>query len=142
MVRQKINSRVKLLEHKHIIIRAEVLDPPRAEQSTSEQVKTLINDIGMKIMMGPFAARSEMVGNAGLTVATIIETSHVILHTWDEVSPALMQLDVYTCSHLEPKIVFNWLEQYKPTKIDYKYIDREFKLDFKRKKIAFHIEQG
>ena len=141
MVRQKINSRVKLLEHKHIIIRAEVLDPPRAEQPTSEQVKTLINDIGMKIMMGPFAARSEMVGNAGLTVATIIETSHVILHTWDEVSPALMQLDVYTCSHLEPKIVFNWLEQYKPTKIDYKYIDREFKLDFKRKKFKVFAKE-
>ena len=67
-----------------------MLDPPRAEEPTSEQVKTLINDIGMKIMMGPYAARSEMVGNAGLTVATIIETSHVVLHTWDEVSPALM----------------------------------------------------
>lgn len=142
MVRQKINRRVKLLEHKHIIIRAEVLDPPRAENPTSEQVKTLINDIGMKIMMGPFAQRSEMVGNAGLTVATIIETSHVILHTWDEVHPALMQLDVYTCSHLDPKIVFKWLEQFKPTKIDYKYIDREFKLDLKRKRIPFHIEQG
>ena len=44
-----------------------------------------------------------------------------------------MQFDVYTCSHLDPTIVFNWLEQYKPVKIDYKYIDREFKLDFKRK---------
>ena len=53
MVRQKINRRMKLLEHKHIIIRAEVLDPPRAEETTSEQVKILINDIGMKIMMGP-----------------------------------------------------------------------------------------
>ena len=36
-------------------------------------------------------------------------------------------------AHLDPLIVFNWLEQYKPVKIDYKYIDREFKLDFKRK---------
>lgn len=111
-----------------------MLDPPRAEEPTSEQVKTLINDIGMKIMMGPYAARSEMVGNAGLTVATIIETSHVVLHTWDEVSPALMQFDVYTCSHLDTNVVFKWLEQYKPVKIDYKYIDREFKLDLKRKK--------
>ena len=73
---------MKLLEHKHIIIRAEVLDPPRAEEPTSELVKTLINDIGMKIMMGPFAARSYVEGTQGLTVATIIETSHIVLHTW------------------------------------------------------------
>ena len=132
---------MKLLEHKHIIIRAEVLDPPRAEEPTSELVRNLINEIGMKIMMGPFAQRSEMVGNAGLTVATIIETSHVVLHTWDEVDPALMQLDVYTCSHLDPTIVFNWLEQFKPIKIDHKYIDREFKLDIKRKKFKLFAKE-
>jgi len=118
-----------------------VLDPPRAEKPTSELVRNLINDIGMKIMMGPFAQRSEMVGNAGLTVATIIETSHVVLHTWDEVDPALMQLDVYTCSHLDPTIVFNWLEQFKPIKIDHKYIDREFKLDIKRKKFKLFAKE-
>lgn len=132
---------MKLLEHKHIIIRAEVLDPPRAEEPTSELVRNLINEIGMKIMMGPFAQRSEMVGNAGLTVATIIETSHVVLHTWDEVNPALMQLDVYTCSHLDPKIVFDWLQQFQPIKIDHKYIDREFKLDIKRKKFKLFAKE-
>ena len=79
---------MKLLEHKHIIIRAEVLDPPRAEKPASEQVENLINNIGMKIMMGPYAKYCHMEGNRGLTVATIIETSHIVLHSWDEVSPA------------------------------------------------------
>ena len=141
MVRQKINSRVKLLEHKHIIIRAEVLDPPRVEKSASEQVENLINNIGMKIMMGPYAKYCYMEGNRGLTVATIIETSHIVLHSWDEVDPALIQLDVYTCSHLDTKLVFKWLEQYKPTKIDYKYIDREFKLDIKRQRKSFVFQK-
>ena len=141
MVRQTINSRVKLLEHKHIIIRAEVLDPPRVEKSASEQVENLISNIGMKIMMGPYAKYCHMEGNRGLTVATIIETSHIVLHSWDEVDPALMQLDVYTCSHLDPRLVFKWMEQYNPVKIEHKYIDREFKLDIKRQRKSFVFQK-
>ena len=132
---------MKLLEHKHIIIRAEVLDPPRAEKPASEQVENLINNIGMKIMMGPYAKYCHMKGNRGLTVATIIETSHIVLHSWDEVSPALMQLDVYTCSHLDPRLVFKWMEQYNPVKIEHKYIDREFKLDIKRQRKSFLFQK-
>jgi len=116
------------LVHKHIIIRAEVLNPPKVENDTCENVKSLINDIGMKILMGPFAKYCEMEGNRGLTVATIIETSHVVMHTWDESVPANIQLDVYTCGAFEPQTVFNWLQQFNPTKIDYKYLDREFGL--------------
>ena len=118
------------LVHKHIIIRAEVLSPPRDETLVSNQVQTLINDIGMKILLGPYAKYVDMPGNRGLTVATIIETSHVVMHTWDECDPALVQLDVYTCGAFDPDIVFKWFEQYNPTKIDHKYIDREFGLDF------------
>ena len=113
------------LVHKHIIIRAEVLNPPKAEYETCDNVKNLINQIGMKILIGPFAKYCEMEGNRGLTVATIIETSHVIMHSWDEKVPANVQLDVYTCGNFDPEIVFNWLQQFNPTKIDYKYLDRE-----------------
>ena len=113
------------LVHKHIIIRAEVLNPPKAEYETCDNVKNLIDQIGMKILIGPFAKYCEMEGNRGLTVATIIETSHVIMHSWDEKVPANVQLDVYTCGDFDPEIVFNWLQQFNPTKIDYKYLDRE-----------------
>ena len=116
------------LVHKHVIIRAEVLNPPTIENIVSEQVKDLIERIGMKILMGPYAKYVTLAGNRGLTVASIIETSHVVMHTWDECDPAVIQLDVYTCGSFDPNIVFTWLEQYQPTKIDYKYIDREFDL--------------
>ena len=116
------------LVHKHIIIRAEVLNPPKAEHETCENVKKLIDKLGMKILIGPFAKYCDMQGNRGLTVATIIETSHVIMHSWDESVPALVQLNVYTCGEFQPETVFNWLQQFNPTKIDYKYIDREFGL--------------
>lgn len=113
------------LVHKHVIIRAEVTNPPTDETLTSNDVKALIEAIGMKILMGPYAKYCNMKGNRGLTVATIIETSHVIIHTWDETDPAMVQLDVYTCGVFDPNIVFDWLQKYNPTKIDFKYLDRE-----------------
>ena len=95
------------LEHKHVIIRAEVLNPPNEEEQASNQVKDLIEQIGMKILMGPYAKYCTMVGNRGLTVAAIIETSHVVMHVWDENAPALIQLDVYTCGPFNKNIVVN-----------------------------------
>jgi len=111
-----------------VIIRAEVLNPPQDENKASNQVKDLINKIGMKILMGPYAKYCTMVGNRGLTVAAIIETSHVVMHSWDENAPALVQLDVYTCGPFDKSIVFKWLEQFEPTDIKFKYLDREYGL--------------
>lgn len=82
----------------------------------------------MKVLMGPYAVYSDMVGNQGLTAVTIIETSHIALHVWDEVDPALMQLDVYTCSTLNIDDVFGAIEEFGPVKVEYKYIDREHDL--------------
>jgi len=117
------------LVHKHVIIRAEVLNPPTIEKLASEHVKDLIERIGMKLLMGPYAKYVTMPGNRGLTVAAIIETSHIVLHSWDESDPAIVQLDVYTCGPFDPAIVFGWLQQYNPIKIDHKYIDREHSLE-------------
>lgn len=118
-----------MLVHKHVIIRAEVLNPPTCPKKVSEQVKDLIERIGMKIMMGPFAKYCPMPGNRGLTVATIIETSHIVMHTWDECNPALIQLDVYTCGPFNPADVLDWLKQYDPIKVEHKYLDREHGLE-------------
>ena len=47
------------------------------------------------------------------------------MHTWDECEPAMIQLDVYTCGELNTDVVFDFLKQFDPVKIDYKYLDRE-----------------
>jgi S-adenosylmethionine/arginine decarboxylase-like enzyme len=96
----------QILEHKHLIVRAELNNPPQCAEAIQDWMKTLVDKIGMKILMGPYAVYSDMVGNRGLTAVTIIETSHIAMHVWDEVSPALMQLDVYTCSTLNTADVF------------------------------------
>ena len=115
----------QVLEHKHLIVRAELNNPPQCAEAIQDWMKNLVEQIGMNILMGPYAVYSDMIGNRGLTAVTIIETSHLALHIWDEVEPALMQLDVYTCSTLDTADVFKAVEQFEPTKIEYKYIDRE-----------------
>ena len=115
----------KILEHKHLIVRAEINEPPYNPYEIKQWMRNLVDKIGMNILMGPYAIYSDMEGNAGLTAVTIIETSHIALHVWDEISPALMQLDVYTCSALNIVDVFDAIQEWNPVKIEYKYIDRE-----------------
>jgi S-adenosylmethionine/arginine decarboxylase-like enzyme len=111
--------------HKHLIIRAEVNNPPMTETDTKIWMSNLIDKIGMNLLMGPYAKYLDVKGNRGITCVAIIETSHVAMHIWDETNPALMQLDVYTCGNLDPYDVVNALEQFKPVKIEMKYLDRE-----------------
>lgn len=118
----------QILEHKHLIIRAELKNPPKCAEAIQDWMKLLVDKIGMKILMGPYAIYSDMVGNQGLTAVTIIETSHIAMHVWDEVDPALMQLDVYTCSTLKIEDVFEALGDFAPVNVQYKYIDREHDL--------------
>lgn len=114
--------------HKHLIIRAEVANPLKEEQLAIDWMNRLIDKIGMKVMMGPFAKYLDVVGNRGLTAVAIIETSHIALHVWDEDKPALLQLDVYTCGPLDPYDVVEALREFHPVKIEMKYLDRENKL--------------
>ena len=118
----------KVLEHKHLIVRAELNNPPKCAEAIQDWMKSLVDQIGMKILMGPYAVYSDMVGNRGLTAVTIIETSHIAMHVWDECEPAMMQLDVYTCSTLNIQDVFKAIEIFEPVKAEYKYIDRENEL--------------
>lgn len=118
----------KILEHKHLIVRAELNNPPKDPESIKNWMARLVDTIGMKILMGPYSVYSPMVGNQGLTAVTIIETSHIAMHVWDECEPAMMQLDVYTCSKLDPSDVFDAISEFEPTKVEYKFIDREHSL--------------
>ena len=115
----------KILEHKHIIIRAEVSEPIVKRNKAIKFLNRIIKAIGMKSMYGPTATYCKMEGNRGVTAFAIIETSHVALHIWDEVDPGLVQLDVYSCSDFEPEKVLDILQELKPTKVEHKYLDRE-----------------
>jgi S-adenosylmethionine/arginine decarboxylase-like enzyme len=115
-----------LLVHKHLIVRAEVYRPPMDEKFLTNWLNEFIEKIGMKVMMGPYVKYSNMIGNRGITGAAIIETSHIVMHIWDEVSPALMQFDVYSCGEFNPETICNKIdEDFAVHKIEYKFLDRE-----------------
>ena len=118
------------LKHKHLLVRAEVLDPPQDLKMMRKWTKNLIRDIDMKILAGPYAKYCDVKGNRGLTCVTIIETSHITLHSWDEMNPALVQLDVYSCKELDETVVFDYVYKFMPVRMSYRYFDREnnFKL--------------
>lgn len=118
-----------MLQHKHLLIRAEVNNPPTDEEYIKEWFKRLISDIGMKLLRGPISAYVDVPGNKGLTCVAIIETSHIAMHVWDEDHPGLMQLDVYTCGEFDPQKVFNAIGEFGPTKVDFKYLDREHEFE-------------
>ena len=114
-----------MLQHKHLLVRAEVKNPPTDPEMIKEWFRNLIKDIDMKLLMGPISTYVDVPGNKGLTCVAIIETSHIAMHVWDEQDPGLMQLDVYTCGEMHPEKVFAAIEQFNPIKVDYKYLDRE-----------------
>ena len=113
--------------HKHFILRAEINHPPREKdkQRIWNWMFFLIKDIGMKIMFGPEVRYVRKEGNEGLTAVAIIETSHVALHVWDKQDPPLLQLDVYTCGPFKPEVVLKAIREFMPTKLQWKYLDRE-----------------
>ena len=115
----------KELVHKHLLIKAEVQNPPTDEEQTINWMKKLIDKINMNILAGPYSSKVSKKGNKGLSGVAIIDTSHISIHTWDEQQPALIQLDVYSCKEFKKADVIDCLEEFKPITVEYKYFDRE-----------------
>ena len=115
-----------LLIHKHLIVRAEVNNPPKDVDKLTEWLKDFIASINMKIMLGPYVAYCNNEGNRGITGVAVIETSHIAIHVWDEPIPALMQLDVYSCAEFNPYLIADKLKKdFDVVKLDYKFLNRE-----------------
>jgi len=115
-----------LLVHKHLIVRAEAVTPPTDEEQLTQWMKEFVRSINMKIFMGPYVKYCNMEGNRGITAVAIIETSHIAMHIWDEINPALMQFDVYSCGDLDVEAICKKIKKdFNIKKIEYKFLNRE-----------------
>ena len=117
-----------MIEHKHLLIRAEVLNCPKKDEMgyVLSWMTSLITSINMKLMQGPNISYVDQKGNRGITYMALIETSHIVLHIWDETEPGLFQLDVYSCKSFDMGIVIKSLnESFKINKLQYKFLDRK-----------------
>tara|TARA_B110000014_G_C19908831_1_gene470251 strand:- start:45 stop:449 length:405 start_codon:yes stop_codon:yes gene_type:complete len=118
-------------QHKHLIVRADIGWCPKEEDlnKISDWIRSLIKKIDMKLLAGPYTTYVSEAGNKGMTSVAIIETSHIALHIWEETSPGLMQLDVYSCAYFNPQDVFDDVnELFRTIKMEYKFLDREKEL--------------
>jgi S-adenosylmethionine/arginine decarboxylase-like enzyme len=116
----------EVLVHKHLIIRAEAVSPPMDVTFLTNWLGDFIASINMKVLMGPYVVYHNVPGNRGITGAAIIETSHIVMHVWDEPSPALMQFDVYSCGEFDPEVICKKItKDFDVTKIEYKFLNRE-----------------
>ena len=120
-----------MIEHRHIIIRATVKKPPMDVDKIKVWVRTLVEKINMKPLGETVAVYVNKKGNRGLTCVQCIETSHIAFHSWDEDKPAVIQLDVYTCSTLRKQTVFDALEEFQPIEINYMTFDRTKYIEIK-----------
>ena len=120
-----------MLKHHHFIGRFEVTTPPRKAELAYLRgwMANLIMRQGMKILSGPHVEHVDVPGNRGLTGVAIIETSHVAIHIWDEQSPALVQLDFYTCGTLDKDAVLRAIEPWGVVSFDFMTLDREHRID-------------
>jgi S-adenosylmethionine/arginine decarboxylase-like enzyme len=115
-----------VIKHKHLIIRAETQKTPREPKWLHAWLVQVVDDIGMEICQGPITAYVDVPGNKGLTGVVIIETSHIAVHIWDEVDPGLLQMDVYSCADFNPQDIFDKIDEaFDPSKLEYKFLDRE-----------------
>lgn len=114
-----------MMKHKHLIIRAEVDNPPQKEnlETMNDWFRELIEKIDMEILLGPYSVYCDQPGNEGFTSICAITTSSITIHTWND--PAIVQLDVYSCKDFDMNIVIDHLNIFSPNKIQYKFIDRE-----------------
>tara|TARA_Y100000996_G_scaffold414447_1_gene405337 strand:- start:2475 stop:2804 length:330 start_codon:yes stop_codon:yes gene_type:complete len=88
-------------------------------------MNNLINKINMKLLQGPNISYINQKGNRGITCMALIETSHIVLHIWDEQDPGLFQLDVYSCKDFNLQDVISSLNaSFDITKLQYKFLDR------------------
>ena len=116
------------VDHKHLLIRAEVDNCPMRDNLgyVLDWMQSLITKIDMKLMQGPNISFVDQEGNRGITCMALIETSHIVLHIWDEQKPGLFQLDVYSCKSFDLNIVIKHLkDSYDVTKLQYKFLDRK-----------------
>lgn len=114
------------IEHKHILINARVNNSLANPQDAVQFLEDLVDRVGMKILMGPYATYVDAPGNRGTTAIVGIETSHIAFHIWDEEQPARLQFDLYTCGSLDPDVVIDAVdEQFDIVEADYRIYDRE-----------------
>jgi len=117
-----------MLEHKHFIVRAEVKYTPQLQDIKYIQkwMKSLIECIGMEILIKPKAVYCDKENNRGITCIAALSTSSCALHVWDDVDPCVLQFDLYSCKGFKEAYVLSMINNsFGLINYEYYMIDRD-----------------
>lgn len=119
------------MNHLHLILKAKSNILSNHTQMHEEWVKDLVDGLGMKLLeteqgANPISALCDKDGNEGITVACVIETSHIVLHTWPLKEE--MQLDVYTCGKMDIDFILSHMQWFTPYEVQFRLFDRKYDL--------------
>ena len=119
------------MNHIHMIMKAksDILDQPI--ELYEDWIKSLVSDLNMKLLnttqgFNPVSAVCDTRDNEGITIAALIETSHIVLHTWH--LKGELQLDVYTCGVFDKKTIENALDELGAFNRKMRIFDRKYDL--------------
>jgi S-adenosylmethionine/arginine decarboxylase-like enzyme len=98
--------------HLHLLVKGYVKSPPQTEKVLNIWFKQLVENVGMKVVAGPTSVYVNEPGNEGITGTVTLATSHASIHIWDNISPAMFQFDLYSCSNFTPKQVLDHIDDW------------------------------
>jgi len=119
------------MNHLHLILKSKSDHLTDNLESHENWIRELVSGLDMKLLetkqkVNPISALCEEEGNEGVTVAAVIETSHIVLHTWTLKNE--LQLDVYTCGAMNVDFILSHLQCFSPYDVEFKIFDRKYEL--------------
>lgn len=117
-----------MLEHKHFIAVGRSYRLFRDINTIENWVLRLIDALDMNVLYGPFTMYCDLDGNKGLTSVTLLTTSHIIIHVFEDQEDSEVQLDVYSCSKVDLDVIMSFLSELDIIEVSYKFLDRTSEL--------------
>jgi len=118
-----------VLEHEHLLLRCQVKNTSKVRDLhfIRNWMTSLIESIGMTVLIPPLAKYCDLPNNKGVTALAGLTTSHLAIHFWDE-NPdldATIQFDCYSCQTFSIQTVLDQLNVFTITsEVECAYIHR------------------
>jgi S-adenosylmethionine/arginine decarboxylase-like enzyme len=110
--------------HQHLLVKAWVENPPKKVEVLNKWFVDLVHKVKMEVVAGPTSVYVDSPGNEGLTGTVTLATSHASIHIWDDVTPPMIQFDIYSCKYFTLSDVLEQFEEWGLIKVEWMMIDR------------------